>query len=117
MSSKPRIVAAILYLLFSAVVLSAKAQDKAGDLALAHGLLERGKTDEAVAVLQGISAQQPELKGLAQEMGGALYKKSNFDGAIPFLLKAVDEDQSDNEAIQMLGLSYYLTGKCDDSRP
>src|SRR5258708_37371463 len=115
MSLKSRIVVAIAYLLFSAIVLSAKAQEKPEDLALARGLLERGKTDEAVAVLQRISAQQPELKGLAHEMGVALYKKSNFAGAIPSLLAAVNEDHGDKEAIQLLCLSYYFTGKFADA--
>src|SRR5438552_11446352 len=117
MSHKFRIIFAILYLLFSAAVLSAKVQDKPEDLALAHSLLERGKTDEALAVLQRISAQQPQLKGLAHEMGVALYKKSNFAGAISSLLKAVDEDHEDKEAIQLLGLSYYFTGKYADAIP
>jgi tetratricopeptide (TPR) repeat protein len=117
MSSKSRIVAAILYFLFTAVVLSANAQDKPEDLALPRGLLERGKTDEAVAVLQRISAQQPELKGLAHEMGVALYKKSDFARAISSLLKALDEDHGDKEAIQLLGLSYYFTGKFADAIP
>jgi tetratricopeptide (TPR) repeat protein len=119
MTRKSRSVVATLYLLLSAVVLSAnaQAQDKAEDLTLAHGLLERGKTDEAFAVLQRISARQPQLKGLAHEMGVALYKKSNFAGSIPSLLKAVDEDHGDKEAIQLLGLSYYFTGKFADAIP
>ena len=117
MPRKSRIVVAIACLLFSAIVLSTKAQEKPEDLALARGLLERGKTDEAVAVLQRISAQQPELKGLAHEMGVALYKKSNFADAIPSLLKAVDEEHGDKEAIQLLGLSYYFTGKFADAIP
>src|SRR5260370_42385156 len=103
MPRKSRIVVAIACLLFSAIVLSAKAQEKPEDLALARGLLERGKTDEAVAVLQRISAQQPELKGLAHEMGVALYKKSNFTGAIPSLFKADEEKHGGKETNHVLG--------------
>jgi tetratricopeptide (TPR) repeat protein len=117
MSRKSKFIVAVLYPLISAPVLSAGTQDKAEDLALAHGLLERGKTDEAVAVLQRISAQQPELKGLAHEMGLAWYKKSDFVRAIPSLVKALDEDHGDKEAIQLLGLSYYFTGRFADAIP
>ncbi len=117
MSRNSRLVVAILYLLSLGVASLAKAQEKPEDLAQAHGLLERGKTDEAFAVLQRISAQQPELKGLAHEMGVALYKKSNFAGAIPSLLKAVNEDHGDKEAIQLLGLSYYFTGRFANAIP
>jgi tetratricopeptide (TPR) repeat protein len=117
MRRKSDFVVATLFIFFWPALLSAKAQDKAGDLAVAHGLLERGKTDEAVALLQHISSQQPALKGLAHEMGVAFYKKSDFARAIPSLLKALDEDHADKEAIQLLGLSYYFTGKFADAIP
>ena len=87
------------------------AQDSSADLSRAHTLLEQGKTEEGMALLKEISLREPKLKGLAREMGVAFYKKSQFAQAVPYLQQAVGEDANDKEAVQLLGLSYYFTGK------
>lgn len=87
------------------------AQDKSADLTRARNLLEQGKTDEGMALLKEISLREPKMKGLAREMGVAFYKKSQFAQAVPYLQQALDEDANDKEAVQLLGLSYYFTGK------
>lgn len=86
-------------------------QDNSADLTRARNLLEQGKTDEGMALLKEISLREPKLKGLAREMGVAFYKKSQFVQAVPYLQQALDEDVNDKEAAQLLGLSYYFTGK------
>ena len=86
-------------------------QDDSAVLAHARQLLDQGKTDEGIALLKELSARQPDLKGLAHEWGVAYYKKSEFSQAAPFLLKALDQNPDDKEAIQLLGLSYFFAGK------
>jgi Flp pilus assembly protein TadD len=77
----------------------------------ARRLSQRGKFDEAVAELEALGAKEPDLKGLAHELGVTYYKKSDFVKAAASLKRAVEENPGDNEAVQLLGLSYYLAGR------
>jgi len=51
------------------------------------------------------------MKGLSHELGGAYYKKGDYMNAITYLKKARDENSDDGEAVQLLGLSFYLSGR------
>jgi tetratricopeptide (TPR) repeat protein len=64
-----------------------------------------------------MEARDPNAKGLAFEMGTAYYKKSDFPKAIEYLKKATAADPANEEAIQLLGLSYYLGGHPADAIP
>jgi tetratricopeptide (TPR) repeat protein len=57
-----------------------------------------------------MEASSPNAKGLNLELGTAYYKKSDFVRAVEFLNKATASDPTNNEATQLLGLSYYLNG-------
>ena len=85
--------------------------------ATAQFLLREGKYDEALSQLQSLAASNPALKGLARELGAAYYQKGDFLKAIDNLKAAQAEDRSDNESIQLLGLSYYLAGRPADAIP
>jgi tetratricopeptide (TPR) repeat protein len=87
------------------------------DFAEARKLMQQGKLDEAIAGLQSLEARNPAAKGLALEMGSAYYKKSDFPKAIEYLKKATAADPANEEAIQLLGLSYYLGGHPADAIP
>jgi len=80
------------------------------EFAHARQLLQQGKYDEAIAELQGISSANPGMKGVAHELGMAYFKKSDYPQATESFKKALQEDPEDNEATQLLGLSYYLGG-------
>jgi tetratricopeptide (TPR) repeat protein len=97
-------------LLTAAAGVVGKAQDTKPDLAQARRLLDQGKVDEGLALLQEISASQPNRKGLSRELGIAYYKKGDYLKAVDSLKKARAEDPGDNEALQLTGLSYYLAG-------
>ncbi|HXZ80253.1 MAG TPA: tetratricopeptide repeat protein [Terriglobales bacterium] len=86
-------------------------------LAHARELLEHGNSDAALAELQQLDASNPDLKGLAHELGVAYYKKSNFPKAIDYLKKALAQDPDDKEGAQLLGLSYYLSGRPSEAIP
>jgi tetratricopeptide (TPR) repeat protein len=80
------------------------------DFSHARSLMEHGKVDEAIAELQGFQRIAPNTKGIDLELGTAYYKKSDFVKAIASLKNAVAVDPKNQEAIQLLGLSYYLNG-------
>ena len=77
----------------------------------ARRLSEQGKFDEALAKLEALALKDPELRGLAHELGVTYYKKSDYLKAVASFKKALEEDPGDNEAVQLMGLSYYLAGR------
>jgi tetratricopeptide (TPR) repeat protein len=87
------------------------------DFSEARHLLLQGKYDEALAELHDMEGKHPAMKGLAHELGAAYYKKSDFVNAIVYLKKAREEDPDDAEAVQLLGLSYYLAGRPTEAIP
>lgn len=78
-------------------------------------LSQQGKYDEALAALQELSAAQRAIPGISHEFGVTYYKKNDFIQAITYLKKAQEENPNDTEAVQLLGLSYYLAGHPADA--
>src|SRR5439155_12170875 len=77
----------------------------------ARRLAEQGKFDEAIGKLEALALKEPELKGLAHGLGVTYYKKSDYLKAVASFKKALEDDPADNEAVQLMGLSYYLAGR------
>jgi tetratricopeptide (TPR) repeat protein len=88
----------------------------ASPFAASRKLIEQGRVDDAIAALQKIEAQDPGTKGLDLELGTAYYKKSDFPKAIQYLKKAAAEDANE-EAVQLLGMSYYAGGHPAEAIP
>src|SRR5207249_11823660 len=65
----------------------------------------------ALTQLEALALKDPELRGLAHELGVTYYKKSDFLKATASFKKALEEDPDDHEAVQLMGLSYYLAGR------
>jgi tetratricopeptide (TPR) repeat protein len=80
-------------------------------------LAQQGKFDEAIAMLEAMGVQSPKLAGLSHELGATYYKKGDYLKAAEYLKKAAAEDPSDKEAVQLLGLSYYLAGRPSEAIP
>ncbi len=80
-------------------------------LSEARRLSQLGKFDEAIAQLEALAANQRDLKGLSHELGVVFYKKADYLRAVASFKKALEEDPGDNEAVQLMGLSYYLAGR------
>ena len=80
-------------------------------------LLQLGKYDEALSLLKDLEAKAPETRGLAHEIGTAYYRKSDFSNSAEYFRRALSANPGDNEAIQLLGLSYYLGGKPAEAIP
>lgn len=95
----------------------AGAAPTASDLAQVRQLSERGKHDDALAQLQALQTKNPGLEGLDHEFGVVYYKKGDYLQAVNSLKKALAADASDNEATQLLGLSFYLAGRPGEAVP
>jgi Flp pilus assembly protein TadD len=87
------------------------------DLAEARQLLQQGKYDEAITLLQGLGQRSPGLKGVSSELGTAYYRKGDYIKAIESLKRALVEDPENKESVQLLGLSYYLSGRPGEAIP
>jgi len=74
-------------------------------------LMQQGKNDEALALLESIAAAEPARRGVLRQIAIANYRKGDFVKAAASFRKALDEDPGDNEAVQLMGLSYYLAGR------
>ena len=80
-------------------------------LSEARRLSMQGKIDEAIRQLEVLARNQPDLKGVAHELGVAYYKKADYLKAVASFKKALEENPGDNEAVQLMGISYYLAGR------
>ena len=83
----------------------------------ARRLSQQGKYDEAISQLQALTTRTPKPAGLSHELGAAYYKKGDYLKAAEFLKQAVAEDPNDKEAVQLLGLSYYVSGRPAEAIP
>ncbi len=94
-----------------------KSVSSAAAFAEARRLSEQGKYDEAIADLLGLAAQNPPPVGLSHELGTAYYKKGDYLKSAEYLKRALSENSKDDEATQLLGLSYYLAGRPSEAIP
>ena len=74
-------------------------------------LMQQGKNEEALKFLESIAAADPARRGVMRQIGIVYYRKNDFLKAAASFKKALEEDPGDNEAVQLLGLSYYLAGR------
>lgn len=109
-------VALLLLLLFSWTQLT-DAQTSNTGLARAEALIGQGKFDEAVALLESISKDQPLLPGVQAKLGKIYYKKRNLHEAIARLKAALEQNPEDTETAQLLGLAYYSVGQWEHAIP
>jgi len=97
--------------------LPAASATSADSLDQVHRLTERGKFDQALAILSDLAKASPPPRNLAREYGVTYYRKGDYPNAIIWLERASEENPKDGEAIQLLGLSLYLAGKPNDAIP
>jgi len=92
----------------------APVSDETPSLAHATRLINEGKYEDAIAELRKLPAEQ---KGLPRQLGLAYYKQADYLRASVYLEKAMAADSADKEAVQLLGLSYFFTGKPKQAIP
>lgn len=98
---------------FATLPAALAAQDFAPEVELgeARELVQAGRFDEAIARLKELALRRPPLPGVARELAIAYYRQQKHAQAIPLLERALEENPDDREAIQLLGLAYFMTGK------
>src|SRR5580704_1130135 len=81
-------------------------------LAEAHQKLEHGEAQEAITMLEQLTATSGEpAKGVQHELGIAYYRTGKLLSAERAFARAIEEDPNDMESVQMRGLSLYRLGR------
>jgi tetratricopeptide (TPR) repeat protein len=96
---------------------AAASSPSGAELSRSRQLMQQGKYDEAIAELEHLWSSQPEIRGLAHALGVAYYKKGDYLHASDWLEKSLAQDPGDNEGRQLLGLSYYRSGRARQAIP
>lgn len=86
-------------------------------LARAHDLLDQGNSQQAVSLLQDLATKQPQLKGLQHDLGVAYYRTSKLPEAKQAFAAAIQADPTDQESIQLMGLTLYRMGQPNQAIP
>ncbi len=83
----------------------------------AYRLAQQGKYNEALALLNTMTATTPKPAGLSHAFGMVYYTRGDFLKAAEYFKQAVTEDPADKEGVQLLGLSYYRAGRPNEAIP
>jgi tetratricopeptide (TPR) repeat protein len=77
----------------------------------AQKLLDTGRLDEALKVLDTLALQQPEPAGVERLRGMAFYAQGQIQSSATAFEHALAQDPADREAMQMEGVSLFRIGK------
>src|ERR1700751_3700042 len=89
----------------------AQSVSPADQFAHAQQDIQQGHLPEAIATLEKLSQITPAIKGVAHDLGLACYRSGKLVDARQAFTKAIQDDPSDMESIQMLGLTLYRLGQ------
>lgn len=73
--------------------------------------IQQGHLPDAIATLEKLNEITPAIKGVAHDLGLACYRSGKLVNARQAFSKAIQDDPSDMESIQMLGLTLYRLGQ------
>ncbi len=85
--------------------------------AAAQKLLDAGHLEEALKTLDTLAQHQPEPAGVERLRGMAFYEQGKIQLAAASFERAIDQDPSDREAMQMQGVVLFRSGKPADAIP
>src|SRR5271155_5413120 len=83
----------------------------ASPTAEAQSLLDHGRVDEALKTLNALASVQPEPAGVERLLGMAYYEQGQIQPSLQAFQSALVQDPADREAMQMEGVTFFLTGK------
>ena len=86
-------------------------------LASAHQKLEHGDSQQAIAMLERLATAGKTAKGIQHELGLAYYRTGKLVLAEKAFARAIEDDSSDIESVQMRGLTLYRLGRPADAIP
>jgi len=93
------------------------ASSKGDELVRAGMLIDEGKFEQAITLLNSLAEKDPRPAGVEAKLGKAYYSKRDYPQAITHLKAALQEKPSDGESAQLLGLAYYLSGHLQEAIP
>lgn len=79
----------------------------AADIEKAKDLLNHGHPDQAVAILKTLADVAPPMKDVEHELGTAYFNIGKLAEAREAFAKAIEQDASDQDSVQMEGLVFY----------
>jgi tetratricopeptide (TPR) repeat protein len=92
---------------FTALAQQPHSSPPTDDLSRASALINEGKPDQALTLLNQLVRNAPTTPGLQKCLGKAYYEEHDFSTAAAHLRAALNQDPHDPEVTQLLGLSYY----------
>lgn len=79
-------------------------------------LLDQGRIDEGIGVLEGVVANAPDVSGPRIDLGVAWHRKGNLEEAEQHLLEALELNPEHPVAHNELGIIYRKTGRFAEAR-
>jgi tetratricopeptide (TPR) repeat protein len=89
----------------------------APSLAKAKELAAKGKLDQSMAELDVLAKAEPEEAGVERLRGVILYQKEQLTEAGTAFARAVAQDPTDREAIEMLGVTLFRMNRPQEAIP
>jgi predicted Zn-dependent protease len=83
----------------------------------AQKLLDGGRLNEALKALDALAQQQPEPAGVERMRGLAFYEQGHIQASGTAFERALAQDPSDREAMQMQGVVLFRTGRPAEAIP
>jgi predicted Zn-dependent protease len=83
----------------------------------AQQLAAKGRLDQAMNVLNQLSAQTPVPAGVERLRGMIFYEKDELAEASEAFKKAVDQDVGDHQSVEMEGVSLFRLGRAPEALP
>jgi len=87
------------------------------ELTRASDLLNHGHPAQAIDILQKLTVVEPPIAGAQHELGTAYYSIGDLPKAKEAFAKAIEQDRSDQDSVQMEGLTLYRLGRPDAAVP
>lgn len=83
----------------------------------AEKLLKERRPDGALSLLTTYALENPKAPGLESDFGNAYFQLRQFSEATKHLKAALVENAGDLQSTQLLAISFYSSGNCDDALP
>ena len=105
----------LCFLLLAAPGVGAQTQDSRPPVSSptteAQKLLDTGRLDEALKILDPLALEQPEPAGVERLRGMAFYEQGQIQSSATAFEHALTQDPGDREAMQMEGVALFRLGK------
>ena len=90
--------------------------DVRAEYEIALSLLQQGRHDEGIALLERVAEAAPELSAPRIDLGVAQHRAGNLEAAEKNLLLALESNPEQPVAHNELGIIYRKTGRFDEAR-